>query len=551
MNMLADGNAHAVRAYLIAVYPEASALLHRLSPRQLERRFAALDYYYSLSESALSSVQPHLALHRSLPVLPYLPAGAYYKASGEPPLDLGRFNAILWGSFERHRVPVTELAQPLVGTDHVARFHSSFGARMGPQPSWTSPLAIVRYVHYPNGLEPLSGRQHSLRKAVVDSVEALPFEVANSSSVARLRGLRDGDTVEVELWGGLLGVDECPPICGLWANVWHGTGILMRVRAPFVSLSKATAITEMLAVLGARNASALEVLLEVLGATSHVSKLRIRHPSSTLADCIAAYMLATVPNVGGHHPAHFAQMVEAWDKLVRRSTPGALVSHALQLGSRPEEDLHLRAATRFALYWTFSAAGKARNTPFWRGSPVGPDGLLATLACMLGHKTVVLSASANDNGLLHQELVDFELPGSLGWPVVTGSATNDASWCLRHPFAFLKEDAKRGPQAQLLRRVQLLSFWRESGKFRLPTDPTGGPSQPTYPCEISFGHGGASGAGELGACRGPKVRVPRPSAAKACWAWCNRTLSASLATVSLGHTRGPVHRRPSAAAGSA
>jgi hypothetical protein len=33
------------------------------------------------------------------------------------------------------------------------------------------------------------------------------------------------------------------------------------------------------------------------------------------------------------------------------------------------------------------------------------------------------------------------------------------------------------------------------------------------------------------------VRVPRPTASKACWAWCNGTMSIALASASLGHVR--------------
>ena len=40
----------------------------------------------------------------------------------------------------------------------------------------------------------------------------------------------------------------------------------------------------------------------------------------------------------------------------------------------------------------------------------GIDKLLTTLACMLSKGSIVLAASSNDNGLLHQEMVDFELP---------------------------------------------------------------------------------------------------------------------------------------------
>ena len=549
---MADAVVGALRGYLAAVYPASHARLSALDSEELRHRFEALDYYYSTSEAALSSVRPQLSaplqqLSTASSALPYIPAGAYYRALGHAPLDGGRFNAIQWGSYDRHQLPV-ELLSAALARDRVPRFHSSFGARIGPQPSWTSPLAVVRYVHYPSGLErdealqePLSARRRhvdhrTLRKAPIVSADAYLFDVANSSRVVRLRQLRDGDMVEVELWGGLLNADECPPICGTWANIWQGTGVFMRVRHPFVTLNKATALVEMFAALGERNATGLVDLLDLVGATERVREMRKRHPRATLADCLSAYMLSVLPRAGGHRDPAFGQLVASWEQFALRSPPQRVVQHALRLGSAASVST-FSSARRFALHWTFGINGKGRNTPFWRGSPVGPDGLISTLACVLGHQTVVLAASSNDNGLLHQELVDFELPEPLGWPSVKGRRTNDARWCLSQPFRFVRDDAKRGSKAQTLRRLRMLQHWRYAQKFRLPTDPGGAADQPTAPCDITFGSGADGGAGELSACRGPKVRVPRPTAGRACYAWCNGTLSSVLADVSLGHVR--------------
>ena len=160
-------DAVAVRAYLAAVYPAARGLIERLSPRQLARRFDSLDYYYS-SASAESLRPPFTLRPGEVAQLPYLPAGAYYRASGNAPMDAGRFNAVLWSAFDRHTFPVHVLRAALPGSQ-VANFHSSFGARLGPQPSWTSPLAIVRYSQSPNGLEVVLHTNGSLRKATLRS----------------------------------------------------------------------------------------------------------------------------------------------------------------------------------------------------------------------------------------------------------------------------------------------------------------------------------------------------------------------------------------------
>ena len=524
----------AIREYLTAVYPAAQELLHRIGPRQLAKRFDNLDYFYSCAPTSLVSLQPPLTIPHCT-ALPYIPGGAFYRASGQAPLDQGRFNAILWSEFDRHRNPVQVLHSASASSDG---FHSSFGARLGPQPSWTSPLAIVRYVHHPNGLE----RDEKLRKAAIGNVLAHEFDVANSSRVARLRQLRDGDAIEVEQWGGLTGADECPPICGLWANVWHGTGVMLRVRRPFVSLNKATALIEMFAALEARNASALMAVRDLVGVGPAVNARRERHPSASLADCLGAHLLSAVPHAGGHTHAggsQFAMLAREWKEFASRATPQDVV----RVFFRPPVDLSIDGAThgaaRFALHWTFGISGKTGKTAFWKSSPTGPDGLLMTLACVLGHHTVLLAAASNDNGLLHQELVDFELPPPLGWTAPIGeSSTNDPHWCMTRPFEFVQEDAKRGPSRQAMRRVQMREFWQRTGKFRLPTDPGGALDQPTRPCDLAFGNKmPLAPEGELSACRGPKTRVPRPTSAKACYAWCNGTLSASSGGVSLAHAR--------------
>jgi hypothetical protein len=549
--------ADAVRSYLESVYPAAKQRLQLLNEQQLLRHFESLDYFYSTSEATLSSLRPHPNMLRISSgigaALPYLPAGAFYHAVGHAPLDGGRFNAIQWGSYDRHTHPV-KLLPSMLALDKSSKFYSSFGARIGPQPSWTSPAAIVRYVHYPSGLEqPPQTMLHAanlhtraLRKAPISSIHAYPFDVVNAARVLRFSELRDGDLLEVELWGGLLNADECPPICGTWANLWSGTGLFLKVSYPFVSLSKATALLELFAALAARNATGLESVVDLVGARARVQAMRTRDASSSVADCLGAYMLSMLPRAGGHRDPSFSALAQRWETFAARSTPRDLVSKTLHLVGQGNVGntavLPFTQAQRFAIHWTFGINGKGRNTPFWRSSPIGPDGLLATLACMLGHKTVVLTAAANDNGLLHQELVDFEVPEPLGWPSpIGGRPTNDAHWCLAQPFAFVQSDAERGAQAQRLRRLQMQSFWRQIGKFRLPTDLEGAPGRPSLPCDISFGSvhdpDNSAGAGELGACRGPKVRVPRPSAAKSCWAWCNGTAASMLSELSLGHVR--------------
>lgn len=561
----------AVRQYLGAVYPAASARLARLSPQEVTQFFHSLDYFYSFSPEAQASVRPPLLRaptgQEAPPLLPYLPSGAYYHAHGSAPTDRGRFNAILWGSFDRHTEPVIILPDVLPG-EQAARFRSSFGARMGPQPSWTSPFATVRYVHFPNGLQlqppsaqpsklhveslngffdveqlsrwNASGSAGSLRAAALPADGSLLGRQCASAIradvVSRLRQLRDGDFVEVEQWGGLLGHEECPPICGLWANIWRGTGVMLRVSQPFVSLSKATAITEMIQRVASRNSTAFEMLLAELRADAPVRAMQARHPTAPLWACLSAHMLSHVPCSGAIRGKEYATLARRWAQVARSSTPEAIAQWVLQLGNA-ESGQPFSAAERFAIYWTMSICGKGqKSTPFWEHSPVGPDGLLSALACILGHKTIVLAASANDNGLLHQELVDFELPPPLGWPSALGSATNDVRQCLtQKAFGFVEEDRLKGTKARASRRRQMLDFWRASGKFALPTDPMTpqAAGQRVVTCALAFGR--TDGAGSPNACVGPKHRTPANDL-KACWAHCNGTLSRTvLASASLGH----------------
>jgi len=68
---------------------------------------------------------------------------------------------------------------------------------------------------------------------------------AAAARLHRLLRLRDGDSIEVEQWGGP--VQPNPGTAGTWFNVWRGTGTFLRLRSPWVALSKPAAIVEMLA----------------------------------------------------------------------------------------------------------------------------------------------------------------------------------------------------------------------------------------------------------------------------------------------------------------
>mmetsp|Transcript_5421 Transcript_5421/g.16708 ORF Transcript_5421/g.16708 Transcript_5421/m.16708 type:complete len:182 (-) Transcript_5421:273-818(-) len=93
---------------------------------------------------------------------------------------------------------------------------------------------------------------------------------------------------------------------------------------------------------------------------------------------------------------------------------------------------------------------------FCRARWMGWDALLMVLSCFIGAKTLILDTSANDNGLFHEELADYDAPGS--WPTIDGGlGLNAARVCLK-PFG----DGAAPPDVE-----ELLSYYAETRKFGL------------------------------------------------------------------------------------
>eukprot|EP00966_Prymnesium_polylepis_P011823 271681-Prymnesium_polylepis.1 len=264
VGLVALGAIDATRHYLMAVYPAATTLLQGLPPAELTLRYRLLDYLYAgCNAQALAQLRP--VVTRCIPVArsghaapgqageapthPYVPMGTWYRTRvrtvGPKPFQESGFDRFAHPvqMVSTDTAPSSQSDQPLL---------SSSGARVGPAPSWTSVNALVRYVLHPNGLVP---RSMGVLKASPPHAHAARddayFDLANDDRVARLLRVSDGELLEVEQWGGWA-ADACPPVCGLWANVWKGTGVAMRVRAPFASLNKATAVVEMVLELGRR-----------------------------------------------------------------------------------------------------------------------------------------------------------------------------------------------------------------------------------------------------------------------------------------------------------
>ncbi|KAL3913388.1 MAG: hypothetical protein SGPRY_007997 [Prymnesium sp.] len=295
MDASPDASVPAIRRYLQAVYPQAQASLEALNASGVRSLFEALDYYYACHPTRAKAMLPELGCsnisaveetQRTPPHLPYLPKGAYFRAHRAQHRGRQRWNTN--GAFLDHLHPVEKTQSILVG-DALATFHSALAGRAGPQPAWTNPFAITRYVWYPNGMEDASSVTRS-----PDVARALLEVTESDVRVKTLRQLVDGDWVEVENFGGPLWA-PCPPSCGLWANIWRGTGVFMRVRRPFISLSKSTAIIEMLQAVG-RSKGGEEQLLNIsssIGVLDQVVALRTQYPNTPLADMLAIVLMTS------------------------------------------------------------------------------------------------------------------------------------------------------------------------------------------------------------------------------------------------------------------
>ena len=107
--------------------------------------------------------------------------------------------------------------------------------------------------------------------------------------------------------------------------------------------------------------------------------------------------------------------------------------------------------------WCANVCGNGQYYDRQRAPMMALDGMLATLSCVLGTNAVVLTRSPNDNGLVHQELVDYDLPESLGgWPRPPENKLNALARCAA-PFSNLPNDAD----------ALLLDHWRSTNKWAL------------------------------------------------------------------------------------
>ena len=118
-----------VEAYLRALYPATQSL-----EKNAVAAFEALDYLYA-DRNILETPR---FLAKQVPPLPYVPEGAYYAAK---PARRKKAKWLAGANANRWRAPVRRCR----AAQTAVRRASTVGGRFGPAPSWTSPLALVKY----------------------------------------------------------------------------------------------------------------------------------------------------------------------------------------------------------------------------------------------------------------------------------------------------------------------------------------------------------------------------------------------------------------------
>ena len=209
------------------------------------------------------------------PLPPYVPAGAYYRAArAAPPACCLRTPCL---SATRRSSPCCarrcRCTPPAASSRRTAP--SSALRPRGPtrSPSCGYPLYLAGLTH--NGSKAALWR----RGAVICVGQRVGRRrAAGGVNISGEPG--HGDSIEVEQWGGWA-TAQCPPICGLWANVWRGTGVAHRLSAPFASLSKGTAVAEMVLEVGRRSTRARCALAAALHVDGAARDLAARHPAAT------------------------------------------------------------------------------------------------------------------------------------------------------------------------------------------------------------------------------------------------------------------------------
>ena len=463
--------------YLTRVYPHDDIPVDEAI---LSSRYKSLDFYYVRRNSWMC--------------LPYVPPGAFFRAPDTPTCC----DKLASGAaFDRHSRPIRLLHTMRRGCDV-----SGVTGRYGPQPSWTPHTALTRYIFYPAGFCANATGKSRLNESCT------LFDLRGNNHVSWAFSLREGQRVEITQYGGWLEPGHSHGK-GLWANVWRGTGVFLRLGSVFVSLCKMCAVVDMIEALYRLDSHSCDDLPPLLNISGVVQRALSQHSSATIANVLAYHFIQQCPCMRTERwttapPAGFPALMTRWFGYIRGLTPEGTLSAFRNL-TFPSE-MPFLAGERFAIFWIYSfcGVGDVGN----RDQPIGLDKLIEVLACMLQRATVVFAANPNDNGLIHQELVDFDFSreeaGSVSLATRAGKCW-DAAQIMQSDTAG-RDANETSSQLPIRWHLQLLRKAQARGKFASSSE--------GHMCRPVFGRR-----------RGNETHPFDPSAcsnkADACYLWCD------------------------------
>ena len=464
-----------VEAYLRALYPSTQRIENAVAA------FEALDYLYA----DRNILEPPRSLAKQVPPLPYVPEGAYYSAK---PAHRKKAKWLAGANANRWRAPVRR-RQASKGASKRA---STVGGRFGPAPSWTNPLALVKYPFA------LASTAKEPSRGELLAAGATPVDLSSGY-------------VEVEQFGGPRWTRSgCPPVCGTWANIWRGTGVFLKLDRPVVAPTRLAAVVELVTRIASKDGGA--AILEAFAARSSMLAKRVkefRAGGASVGEAVAAAAAAAGTGRGCRCFKEASALNGTARPLLRLAAVGGKTAAFLA-----------RVREARPVDWCANVCGNGQYYDRQRAPMMALDGMLATLSCVLGTNAVVLTRSPNDNGLVHQELVDYDLPESLGgWPRPPENKLNALTKCAA-PFSNLPNDAD----------ALLLDHWRSTNKWAL-----GDVARKKFePCDLA-NPGGGGDAWTSGAGR-DRCRVAQGDSIgsdRACFVTCLGHISAAHANVSL------------------
>ena len=208
--------------------------------------------------------------------------------------------------------------------------------------------------------------------------------------------------VEVEQFGGPRWTRSgCPPVCGTWANIWRGTGVFLKLDRPVVAPTRLAAVVELVTCSPALKDGRAAHWNFAARASMLAKRVKeFRAGGASVGEAVAAAAAAAAGTAGA-----------AAASRRRRRSAGRRGRSSASPPKRQDGVASLaRVREARPVDWCANVCGNGQYYDRQRAPMMALDGMLATLSCVLGTNAVVLTRSPNDNGFVHQELVDYDLP---------------------------------------------------------------------------------------------------------------------------------------------